>query len=1659
MENNEFDFENVDLQEMQAQTGALPSMPETQPEYNENVYDNASSENQTAAYSEDNNGNVQNFDDTIDWGSLQPVDEDGYRNPQEPDFDSLQPYDVTDKPASIWDEMSVKYDMGNLTQYRAGLARDVMRGKLTVEEASGMTAGRHQEILNKYGITKTPEFSFAKFKQQPLRTVFGEAVQMLPFYWAGTKKGLAASTVTVPIAIGKNTGIGAAAGSIVPGAGNTAGAGAGVVTGLIEGINNGMLIGTFLESMEVEGGNLYLDMREKGIDHNTAMATSLAGGLLDGLLETASFGVVTAPIKGAAKKAAAKMLWDSVKKSPAMQKTVKSVLTKCVTEYFKRVGMETTTEMVQDVVNNTMTLLAAQASSVDSAKPTAEDWKNIVTQTGPQTMAAMLVMSAFGTPFDVMNANIGSVKNNGGSEIGTKAEIQQNIENLAEGKVVETGGQVLQGSITMYDSSGGVAFDTTAEADMITELETSLTESQENIEEYTKTLSQLEKKQNLTTEETEYVQRLKESIKYETDYQQLVREEIAKTSEKMSKSDDIQTRKKELTEKGKKEKLSAEELQELNNIWIEEEKAKGENDIAEKTKKARGRELDREVKNLDREIEKVNKKEDTARDNRNKIEAQQDENNKKISDLEKENKEIEKALAKTDIEADVAEMETTLKKNREQINDLKKNNKALEKQRQKLNKEIESAILESDNLAQQRNVLNDERSKLSEGILNENGKIDMTAGGYKNAQLSALKSKLKAMQEGIRRGARMTRREIRDVQNTAIGLIKNSGMSDKDKTKYLTTIRDLNSLDKFNKALPELLNKISDMEDKHNKKQLHQYIGKLLKQAKPKKGGKTPVGKFNADIQRILDNITEASKLNQDEANLRIENIFDNAGENALTDEQTEQVRILFNFSDLKNKSVSELLRAARSIRMLIEDGKIAGEFREAAKKEHKEKILKEAKESIIGEVKPTGNRKLDFKNEIKQVIRTMGKSFETWNGLMNIASMHDKNRILAKLLDVFPSKMKRISGEMTQFDKFARKAMNALNCKNERDFNTRVKQDTIIQDVGYYTDRDGNKVLLQVSKAEARKLYMEMLDPTLENTLKDSNKYTFIDEIEGKAGNSNNDVLDKLFSAHVTQDKMFSIVDKSTQQLLEEFLTEEDKALIDVQFEFYREYHKRLNNFYREKYGIDMPYNDFYSPIARQIDGSDRTGDWINQSTYQKSMTPSNFINRKSNDKPLAFLNDIAVMQQHISNSEHFMAMDAFVTDANNIFGNYEVREIIRDKYGKKFLQIIDQHLKDIMNDGVQATRPELGIISKMRNLFTSSALGGKVKIAITQLTAIGVFADAIPITDFSKGLTDFILHPVEATKILSESYFLKDRANSINMEIKDIVRSQEYQAITRYKDFRQYLYFFTQLGDKWSIIAGGWTVYKSVFDKTGDRAAAMEAFERAADKYQQSGHIDNLSAWQRGGPFAKACVMFMSDQMRQMQREIHAIRDAIIYKDSEHIKAAAKAVVIMHFILPNLVQFIMNGFAWDDEDQLKATILGPFTATAIFGQMLSMGLSEALKWWGASTDNENLKDIDAFESLDLNIFGPFNKLRENVSKILDKKYKDDITSEDLAEFWLKMGKDVVGPYTGLPIKYAADVIQKYPEYRDEGQVINQAKLLLGVSPYVIEEKGNKED
>lgn len=1603
----------------------------------------------------DNEGD-ESIGSNVDWSSMQPVDDNGYRSTDEVDTNSLTPdisntqnnnsaYDYNNGRLNVLDEATLKAKASNLQEYRANLAWEVVKGNMTLEEAQAKAFMRHQDICNDYGVDEVPEFSMSKFKTDPWRTIVGETAGQVPFLLGAFKKGVG---VSIPLAVTEG-GAGAMAGGI-PGA----------IGGVINGISHGLAVGGFWETANIEFGNTYLDLRDKGVSHDTAIKSAVTVGVINGVLE--DVGLLFGPVGGVVSKAAntiggglakkmmMKEMWQVLEKNPAMKKWFENRMLNITTDFLKRQGIEVTTEMAQDVTNNVMTLWAAHADSIPDAAPEWEDWKQIITKTGPAAFVSSMAFGTMGMSFDVLNPNVGAIKARGDGKIDTsritKESLAQNDKTLREGGTLYYGSELLLHAEIAYDSV----------EDTMGELESEYTESQEYSKELSKKIKELSKKKNLTDKEKEELQYYNEELAGEENYRLRLEDRMNDIRNGQKKSEKQTDRKKELLDKSKKEALSKEEKEELADLTIEEEKLKGEENINDNTRKARKRILDKEIRDNDLKHDKIQKREQEARENRNKIEEEQDKISQKINELEKDNAEIEKAIKETDIDEDIASMKMNLAKNKEQIKDLKKHSDSLENQRQTLNEEIESLINEGEELGRQRDTLNEERSLLEEGgQIDENGKIEMTAGGYKNIQLSALAAKLKALKQGLKQGEMLTRREIRDIQRTATRLFKKAQIDPKDKARLLAKIKDLNSQEKFNRILPELVDTISAMEEKHNKNQLLNYIGKLIKQARPKKGGKRPVGKFTADIQKFLDKVTNATKMTTEQAYSEIEKIFDSLEDNLPTPEQSNDISILFNFSDLKSKTSSQLLQNARAIKMMLEEGKmLAGEM-STKRKEARQKLLEEAKESINGTLPATGNRIPSKIDSIKQWGRAWGHTLDTWWGLMNIASLHDKNRKLAKLLDVFDSKRKRIANEQYYFSAFAHKAMKALGIVKVKDFYERVNRDSIIEDIGYYTNQEGKKVKFQASRAEARKLYMEMQDPTLKDSLIEGNKYTFKSDIEDKSVTNNvsnnvtNDIDNVLNTLYDKKKPELSFMsDTSTEQLLETYLTAEDKALCKVELDFYRDYYKRLNKFYRDKYFIDMPYNENYSPIKRKVDEGDGLRNWMESSSYAKSMAPTSFISRKTNKNPLALQNDFALMQYHIATSEHFIAMDEFVTNANTVFRNNEIRDIIQEKYGKGFLSVIDNHLKDIMNNGVQSVEQGVSIFNKARNLFTMGTLGLKTKIFMTQLTGIMAFSDTLAYKDFAAGVIDFLTHPKKCISILSESPIVQDREGALNIEIQDFLKSQGNYKITNYKnDFAKVMFWLTQKGDKASIYAGGWAVYKDTLKKTGDKKAALNAFERAIDKCQQSAHIDNLNTWQRGGAFTKSLVTFMSDQTRQLQIEVHAIRDAIINKDFKSIRNAADKILVFHVLMPMFAQYAANGFAWDSDDETEAAILGPFVAIPLIGRALNWGVGSAV---ALLKERDKLPPLPEFSPA---FYRPVTKILSMVAKDLH----NPPDSEDWLEILYKYLREVA-PSIGLP-RMPLDVMHDFGRYGDEGEHWNQARLLMGVSPYIIDTKGKNEE
>jgi len=170
--------------------------------------------------------------------------------------------DIWQEGPGIFENISQKWTMTGKTSERGKLYAQVMQGEKDYVEASDEIARVEREI----------EQASPKLKEPPwytLRGALGGATKFARFMggaakeWAkyGMLGGMGGATVS----------------SVVPGVGTLAGYGTGQTLGGI--------YGTIKYSTEVEGGNMYGDLREQGVSDRIAKPVASVAGVATGMIE------------------------------------------------------------------------------------------------------------------------------------------------------------------------------------------------------------------------------------------------------------------------------------------------------------------------------------------------------------------------------------------------------------------------------------------------------------------------------------------------------------------------------------------------------------------------------------------------------------------------------------------------------------------------------------------------------------------------------------------------------------------------------------------------------------------------------------------------------------------------------------------------------------------------------------------------------------------------------------------------------------------------------------------------------------------------------------------------------------------------------------------------------------------------------------------------------------------------------------------------------------------------------------------------------------------------------------------------------------------------------------------------------------------------------
>jgi hypothetical protein len=869
-----------------------------------------------------------------------------------------------------------------------------------------------------------------------------------------------------------------------------------------------------------------------------------------------------------------------------------------------------------------------------------------------------------------------------------------------------------------------------------------------------------------------------------------------------------------------------------------------------------------------------------------------------------------------------------------------------------------------------------------------------------------LSQRLRDLGKGMKEGRRLQKAESKQLHTDLIRLIESSDMEAKDKAGFLRTIKNIQTSEQMEKNLPEITQRIERLAEASEKKEIKRRIRALVERSKPSRAAGKPRGRFTPEIQELMNSLRPIVKLSKTKANAALSESIESVGDTIPSGDEAMKRRVLLIQADVA--SVHDAQETLSDLAAAVASGKVVHEIMVQGRRMRTDRVVQEVVRIVTGGKGLTpGVATFGLKSAEQRAKEAgflakaslaldQGLDFTViaWNGLLDTLSLKDKSSqpgksLLSQFGDVFQETVNERIGvhkANVRIREFTQKAYGIEQDQVIQKLRDNHKQ----QDLGTFTNTEGIKDKLVMSKDQAIKRWMEWQDPTLKETFTSENGMAWTPEMLAAVG-------------------LEGAPEKTG------LLTEQDKAFGRAMLSFYQEYYQPINDVYKRLHFINLPHNPFYSPIRRAVDQpkSEGFGDLLQELQSRASLEGGSFISRVKNIRPLEQTSATAVIQEHIVAMERFKAWGEKIRDLNAVFKDPAVRQAITENYGKKRYDRVMRYLENYTRGGSDRSN-RIRWLDRLRIKFTKSVLGVRPVILVKQLMSFPAFAETIPVAEFVSGLVDFATDPAGKTKILKESEWASLRGENIDRDIKTAIQEDRFKAFANSPTFTNRLMLNVRIGDMGAIVMGGWTVYRYARKQGKTHEQALDIFSRIANRTQQSGDIAEQSLFQQGGSIAQTMTMFASAPNQYLRIEIMAIRNYRAGRMS--LGRLAKVLAIYHLILPMLFQLAADAFRWKPDEQLRSAIFGPLNGLFIIGDALDYVLRWGLRLAGFDELHQFPTDITPLESLGDDFATILRRIGDHVGG-------EFITDE---EWWtaLRALSGIGGALSGVPAKAGVDLV-----------------------------------
>lgn len=731
------------------------------------------------------------------------------------------------------------------------------------------------------------------------------------------------------------------------------------------------------------------------------------------------------------------------------------------------------------------------------------------------------------------------------------------------------------------------------------------------------------------------------------------------------------------------------------------------------------------------------------------------------------------------------------------------------------------------------------------------------------------------------------------------------------------------------KEFLEVLDRMKKVSATSQRAQLIREIKKEIKFTKPNKQNGLLKGKFTADVQKRLDgiraNLNGSYELARQKRNDLVVQWRDEHGDTPLPAEILHKLEDL-GMQGIKDMDPKELRFTLDAIKSLKENGRTANEIIKFNRETRLDAIKGKIQEVITGGRElPSNYRSLpdrakpSKKDALKEFFTVQQYGFEE---ILDSLSEFDKG---SKPYESFLSRFGRkahsangveFSGQQAEIMKGNDAIKKIYGFKKNREILNFINEMNLSIDIGRHQHTDGVVREIKLTRGEAMYFTALMENPNLAETFSEGMKWT-------------PEIMDAV---------------KRT-------LREEDYQLVEWLMNDLQQYYPGINEVYRKENFVDLPFDDKYFPLYRQIEKLQKKEAAANttsqllaeESRYYSTVKNGSLKTRTDNATPIDPRNILDVWYDHKIKMEHYKAWADTMYDFRRVFGDPEIRQAIIDFHGKPYIKAIDGFLDDMARGGIDAAKINK-VIEGFRRNVTKAILGVNWKVSTRQLMGLVNYMVEVPVKDFFAGIMDFYSAPLEKANFLHDnSAILRERfGEGFERDVKFALQKGYADQLSKAHNVDEMLFYLIRQADKMTVMPGSWAAYRSKylelkgkgFSSEEARSYAIEFSELVTNRIQETSQLDTLSPIQRGGTLMKLLTMFQSQPSKFYRIAMNSYRN---YRAGRGSKAYnLKRLFMVWFLLPLLWQFMVDGFKVNKKRLLTTAVLGPFSYPLIVGQMI---------------------------------------------------------------------------------------------------------------------------